>query len=173
MQNRNIFRWIAAVLIAVLISYLRVTGYLPESTQETVHEGQPAAESEQETVAENETSAENEQDENSALARDEFCRTTYEVFVYSFCDSNGDGIGDLPGLLSRLDYINDGNPERGEDLGMTGLWLMPVFPSNTYHKYDVTDFCRDRSVLRDTGGYGRAYRGLPREGDDSDPGSCG
>ena len=70
MQNRNIFRWIAAVIITVLVSYLRVTGYLPESTQETAHEGQPAAESEQETVAENETSAENEQDENSNKKND-------------------------------------------------------------------------------------------------------
>ena len=140
MQNRNIFRWIAAVIITVLVSYLRVTGCLPESSQETAHEDQIAVESEQDAVHEVQPAAENDQEENDASVRDGFCRTTYEVFVYSFCDSNGDGIGDLPGLLSRLDYINDGNPEGGEDLGMTGLWLMPVFPSNTYHKYDVTDF---------------------------------
>lgn len=58
--------------------------------------------------------------------------TTYEVFVYSFCDSNGDGIGDLKGLTGKLNYI--------EDMGFDGLWLMPVMPSTTYHKYDVTDY---------------------------------
>lgn len=56
----------------------------------------------------------------------------YEVFVQSFCDSNGDGIGDLPGLISKLDYL--------ENLGITSLWMMPVHPSPSYHKYDVTDF---------------------------------
>ena len=140
MQNRDIFRWLAAAILALLVAYLRVTGYLPESTQGAVNEGQTAAESTQGAVNEDQTAAGNEQEHNSTLTRNEFCRTTYEVFVYSFCDSNGDGTGDLPGLLSRLDYINDGDPAGGEDLGMTGLWLMPVFPSNTYHKYDVTDF---------------------------------
>ena len=89
---------------------------------------------------ENQTAEGNEQNQSGGLIRDGFCRTTYEVFVYSFCDSDGDGTGDLPGLLSKLDYINDGDPAGGQDLGMTGLWLMPVFPSDTYHKYDVTDF---------------------------------
>ncbi len=64
----------------------------------------------------------------------------YEVFVYSFYDSDGDGIGDLNGLTENLDYINDGNPEGGEDLGCSAIWTMPVFPSPTYHKYDVTDY---------------------------------
>ena len=126
MQRRSIFRWIAAVAIALLVSYLRAAGYLPEIAQEAADEAHTVAESGQQ--------------ESNVLTRDGFCRTTYEVFVYSFCDSDGDGIGDLPGLLSKLDYINDGDPAGGEDLGMTGLWLMPVFPSNTYHKYDVTDF---------------------------------
>lgn len=64
---------------------------------------------------------------------DDNYRAYYEVFVYSFCDSNGDGIGDLQGLISRLDYL--------QDLGITGLWLMPVHPSTTYHKYNVSDYC--------------------------------
>ena len=66
--------------------------------------------------------------------------TTYEVFVYSFADGNSDGIGDLKGLMNRLDYINDGNKEGGQDLGCDAVWLMPIFPSPTYHKYDVTDY---------------------------------
>ena len=53
-------------------------------------------------------------------------RSCYEVFVYSFYDSNGDGIGDLKGLTERLDYINDGDPSTDTDLGCTGIWLMPI-----------------------------------------------
>lgn len=71
---------------------------------------------------------------------DDNYRTYYEVFVYSFCDSDGDGVGDLQGLISKLDYINDGNDATDTDLGCSGIWLMPVNPSPTYHKYDVTDY---------------------------------
>ena len=63
-----------------------------------------------------------------------------EVFVRSYADSNGDGVGDLRGLTARLDYLNDGNPATTTDLGVTGLWLMPTFPSPSYHGYDVTDY---------------------------------
>lgn len=71
---------------------------------------------------------------------DDNYRTYYEVFVYSFYDSDGDGIGDLQGLISKLDYINDGDDTTDTDLGCNGIWLMPVHPSPTYHKYDVTDY---------------------------------
>ena len=65
-------------------------------------------------------------------------RDYYEIFVGSFYDSDGDGLGDLPGLISKLDYLNN---KRGKDcLGVNGIWLMPVMPSPTYHKYDVTDY---------------------------------
>lgn len=67
-------------------------------------------------------------------------RTFYEVFVYSFYDSDGDGIGDIKGLTSKLDYINDGDDSTDSDLGFSGIWLMPIMPSTTYHKYDVTDY---------------------------------
>lgn len=67
-------------------------------------------------------------------------RSFYEVFVYSFYDSNGDGIGDLQGLIQKLDYINDNDPQTETDLGCNGIWLMPVNPSTTYHKYDITDY---------------------------------
>ncbi len=56
----------------------------------------------------------------------------YEIFVYSYQDSDGDGIGDFNGVRSRLDYI--------EDMGYTGIWFMPIMPSPSYHKYDVTDY---------------------------------
>ncbi|HPR18274.1 MAG TPA: alpha-amylase family glycosyl hydrolase [Candidatus Cloacimonadota bacterium] len=64
----------------------------------------------------------------------------YEIFVRSFVDSDGDGIGDLNGLISQLDYLNDGDPETTTDLGITGIWLMPVCQSPSYHGYDVTDY---------------------------------
>ena len=64
----------------------------------------------------------------------------YEVFVRSFHDSNGDGIGDLNGLTSKLDYINDGNPSSRTDLGAKCIWLMPINPSPSYHGYDITDY---------------------------------
>lgn len=64
----------------------------------------------------------------------------YEVFVRSFADSDSDGIGDLRGLISRLDDLNDGDPTTTGDLGVTGLWLMPIFESPSYHGYDVTDY---------------------------------
>ena len=63
---------------------------------------------------------------------DDNYRTWYELFVYSFCDSNGDGIGDLQGVISKLDYL--------QKLGITGIWFMPIHPSTSYHKYNVTDY---------------------------------
>jgi len=63
---------------------------------------------------------------------DDNYRTFYEVFVYSYCDSDGNGIGDLNGLTSKLDYL--------QNLGIQGLWLMPIHPSQSYHKYDVRDY---------------------------------
>ena len=64
----------------------------------------------------------------------------YEIFVGSFSDSDGDGIGDLRGIIDRFDYLNDGDPKSGESLGIEGIWLSPIFKSPSYHKYDVTDY---------------------------------
>ncbi len=57
---------------------------------------------------------------------------TYQVNVFSFKDSNGDGYGDLKGITQNLDYF--------DRLGVTGLWLSPVQPAQSYHGYDVTDY---------------------------------
>ncbi|OOG54601.1 alpha-amylase [Rhodanobacter sp. B05] len=56
----------------------------------------------------------------------------YEIFVRSFYDTNGDGIGDLNGVTAKLDYL--------KSLGVSGIWLMPINPSPSYHGYDVTDY---------------------------------
>lgn len=64
----------------------------------------------------------------------------YEIFVRSFYDTDGDGVGDLKGVIEKLDYLNDGDPATNSDLGITGIWLMPVMQSPSYHGYDVVDY---------------------------------
>ncbi len=72
----------------------------------------------------------------------------YEIFVRSFSDSNGDGIGDLRGVIDQLDYLNDGDPQSHLDLGVNCIWLMPVTESPSYHGYDTVDYL---SVEQDYG----------------------
>ncbi|WP_156286464.1 alpha-amylase family glycosyl hydrolase [Oceanivirga salmonicida] len=61
-------------------------------------------------------------------------RIYYEIFVRSFADSNGDGIGDINGITEKLPELNK--------IGIEGLWLTPIFKSPSYHKYDVTDYLK-------------------------------
>ena len=56
----------------------------------------------------------------------------YEIFVMSFADGDGNGKGDFKGMTAKLDYL--------KDLGINGIWLMPIMPSDTYHKYHVIDY---------------------------------
>ena len=58
--------------------------------------------------------------------------TTYQLLIYSFADSDGDGIGDFKGIQNKLEYL--------DALGVTGIWLSPAHPSDSYHAYDVTDY---------------------------------
>lgn len=67
-------------------------------------------------------------------------RVFYQIFVRSFYDSDGDGTGDLQGIIDKLDYLNDGDPATHDDLAVTGLWLMPIQPSPSDHGYDATDY---------------------------------
>ncbi len=66
------------------------------------------------------------------MGKQPFSGTFYHIFVHSFCDSNGDGIGDLPGIAGCLDYL--------QLLGIEGIWLSPIFLSPTTHKYDTLDY---------------------------------
>lgn len=103
------------------------------TTPETTTEEETTVKLEGEEVPAQLASTQNVIDDNS--------RNFYEIFVGSFYDSNGDGMGDLQGVIDKLDYINDGNPETDTDLGCNGIWLMPISPSTSYHKYDVKDYC--------------------------------
>jgi len=74
--------------------------------------------------------------------------TAYSLFPIAFADSNGDNKGDLQGIISKLDYLNDNDPSTKTDLEIDAVWMNPIFPSNTYHKYDVDDY---RAIDKDFG----------------------
>ncbi len=75
-----------------------------------------------------------------AAANNGNARVYYQIFVGSFSDSDGDGTGDLRGIINRFDYLNDGDDNSGLSLGVEGIWLSPIFKSPSYHKYDVADY---------------------------------
>ena len=145
MKKSNIFKTHTSILLAACLA-LSISGCGSNHTKD-------GGESVNKTsTLENEPSSENDFNSQESTAMpsahttplniiDDAYRTTYEVFVYSFCDSDGDGIGDLQGLINKLDYINDGDDSTTEDLCCNEIWLMPICPSTTYHKYDVIDYC--------------------------------
>lgn len=71
---------------------------------------------------------------------DDNYRVFYQIFVGSFSDSDGDGLGDIRGIINRMDYLNDGNVLSEDSLGVQGIWLSPIFSSPSYHGYDTTDY---------------------------------
>jgi len=75
------------------------------------------------------TLVEAEPDEWDGVRRGE---TVYQLLVYSFADSDGDGVGDFRGIVDKMDYI--------ADLGAAAIWLSPIHPADSYHGYDVTDY---------------------------------
>ena len=72
-----------------------------------------------------------EYDQEDNIINDKY-RNFYQIMVYHFCDSNGDGIGDLNGITSKLDYI--------KDMGYNGIWLTPIFKAYSTHKYDIANY---------------------------------
>ncbi|MGC4001435.1 MAG: alpha-amylase family glycosyl hydrolase [Anaeromyxobacter sp.] len=67
-------------------------------------------------------------------------RWSTRIWVRSFRDSDGNGVGDLRGITASLDYLNDGDPGTDGDLGVDAIWLSPIHPSPSNHGYDVTDY---------------------------------
>lgn len=118
-------------LLCLLLVAAILVGCSPEIPV-TAPETSGAVVDSEEILTNAKTQAELERIHALGTSPDDNYRTWYEIFVYSFCDSNGDGIGDLKGVTSKLDYL--------EDLGITGIWLMPIHPSVSYHKYDVSDY---------------------------------
>ena len=61
-------------------------------------------------------------------------KTVYQIYQKSFRDTNRDGFGDIPGVIEKLDYL--------QDMGVDYLWLTPFFPSpQNDNGYDVADYC--------------------------------
>ena len=137
-------KWISVFLCVSLLSGMVLTGCTEKTgaTDETVQES-VGEEENVGTVEEGASVTQSPMELANAgelnIIEDKY-RNYYEVFVYSYYDSDGDGIGDIQGLIQKLDYINDGDDTTTEDLGINGLWLMPIMPSTTYHKYDVMDY---------------------------------
>ena len=109
-------------IVCLLLSVLLLVGCAPNgaNTDSTAAPGSSGA------VLANKTEKALEQIRALGESPDDNYRTFYEIFVYSFCDSDGDGIGDLQGVISKLDYL--------QELGITGIWFMPIHPSTSYHK---------------------------------------
>ena len=81
----------------------------------------------------------------------------YEVYVRAFCDSNGDGQGDLIGLTSKLDYL--------QDLGVTCLWLLPIYPSPMKDDgYDIADFYNVHPTLGSVADFKRLVEAVHARG---------
>lgn len=79
-------------------------------------------------------------DSNKVEVMNDKYRTYYQIWIGSFCDSDNNEVGDFQGIISQLDYLNDGDPDGGDDLGIDGIWLSPMMPSYSYHKYNVSDY---------------------------------
>ena len=124
-------------LLSLLLAVLLLVGCTPSNTEPTTApEESGAVQATEGSVAAPATAelteAALEQIKTLGTSPDDNYRTWYEIFVYSFCDSNGDGIGDINGVISKLDYL--------QELGINGIWFMPIHPSQSYHKYDVRDY---------------------------------
>ena len=131
-------RIITAILIAFLLFSVAACGSAPNSseTSEPVETTEPGLykidEARNECIVDDFGKV--------TMTNEGNARVFYQIFVGSFSDSNGDGTGDLRGIINRFDYLNDGDPNSGLSLGIEGIWLSPIFTSPSYHKYDVTNY---------------------------------
>lgn len=127
MKKRLLCMALAAALMTGLLSGCGKNEGQEDEVRQEEQVGQE--EGEQSDIAANTIGYDYEQELNII---DDNYRNYYEIFVYSFYDSDGDGIGDLNGVTEKLDYI--------ADMGFNGIWFMPIMSSTTYHKYDTTDY---------------------------------
>ena len=75
----------------------------------------------------------------------------YQIFPRTFADADGDGSGDLQGIIQRLDYLNDGNPQSETSIHIDAIWLSPINKSPMYDNgYDVSDYCAIDSIFGNT-----------------------
>ena len=84
---------------------------------------------------------------DTATGPDDWWQTgvVYQIYPRSFADSDGDGVGDLPGIIDHLDHLAG----RPDSLGVDAIWLSPIYPSPGRDLgYDVSDYDDDRSALR-------------------------
>lgn len=127
---RKIYKTISLILAVSLL--LTACGTIPEAPKEI-------GEAPTKDIAEYVVSDVNF-DSTIVVPKEDNHRVFYEIFVGSFSDSNGDGTGDLRGIINRFDYLNDGDISSGKSLGIEGIWLSPINESPSYHKYDVADY---------------------------------
>lgn len=86
----------------------------------------------------------------------------YQIYPRSFMDSNGDGVGDLNGVIRRLDYLNDGTQK---SLGVDAIWLSPIYPSPMADfGYDVLDYCDIHPMFGDLATFDRLVAEAHRRG---------
>ena len=80
-------------------------------------------------------------DRSSSYIGDDNYRDYYHIFVPSFADSDGDGIGDLQGIIDKMDYLRDkSSAHKKGSLGINGILLSPIMRGYSYHKYDTIDY---------------------------------
>lgn len=134
------------ILCLLLVLIMSFSVFLMTACQEESESNEDSENNGDDQDREDEENKEEEEEEPAdplppmADLIDDNYRTFYQIFVGSFSDSNGDGIGDLRGIINRFDYLNDGDINNGKDLGIQGIWLSPIFESPTYHKYDAIDY---------------------------------
>ena len=118
---------VAGILVLTMVTSLGVTGC-------GKNQKKPETQVTQQTVeVSNAFAAMELLNSQSTNIIDDNYRNFYEIFPYSFRDSNGDGIGDLQGIDSSIDYLTS--------LGVNAVWMTPIFAAPSYHKYDATDYC--------------------------------
>lgn len=134
--------------ILLILSILLALAGCTESSSEQTQQTNPTEESQQTVKMDTTGKYMLDEERNEAVIKDLGTagsvdgnnRVFYHIFVGSFSDSNGDGVGDLRGIIERFDYLNDGDPSSGVSLGVEGIWLSPIFKSSSYHKYDTDDY---------------------------------